>query len=228
MLLFIKDQEYRTKSRFKKNLINSVLAYVLAWLLCHDWDGNLVRVVIWQSSQEIGAKGNRRWQGKKTGKSVASAWTRGKVRVLRPRPPRLGVRRRVSCSLCGSAADLLGVRVEEKTGPWWGATHSAKGNFPLETERLHFHFSLSWSGERNGNPLQCSCLESPGDGGAWWAAVYGVTQSRTRLEWLSSSSSYYLSYFYRIIKAQVRYGWNGAVFLTLLLCSTSEKLSLLN
>ena len=44
-------------------------------------------------------------------------------------------------------------------------------------------------GEGNGNPLQCSCLENPRDGGAWWAAVYGVTQSRTRLKWLSSSSS---------------------------------------
>ena len=57
------------------------------------------------------------------------------------------------------------------------------------TERLHFHFSLSCIGEGSGNPLQCSCLESPRNGGAWWAAVYGVAQSRTRLKWLSSSSS---------------------------------------
>ena len=57
------------------------------------------------------------------------------------------------------------------------------------TERLHFHFSLSCIGEGNGNPLQCSCLENPRDGGAWWAAVYGVAQSQTRLKWLSSSSS---------------------------------------
>ena len=56
------------------------------------------------------------------------------------------------------------------------------------TERLHFHFSLSCIGEGNGNPLQCSCLENPRDRGAWWAALYGVTQSRTRLERLSSSS----------------------------------------
>ena len=56
------------------------------------------------------------------------------------------------------------------------------------TERLHFHFSLSCIGEGNGNPLQCSCLENPGDGGAWWAAVSGVAQSRTRLKQLSSSS----------------------------------------
>ena len=56
------------------------------------------------------------------------------------------------------------------------------------TERLHFHFSLSCIGEGNSNPLQCSCLENPRDGGAWWAAVYGVAQSRTRLKRLSSSS----------------------------------------
>ena len=52
--------------------------------------------------------------------------------------------------------------------PWgrWGSD---------TTERLHFRFSLSCIGEGNGNPLQCSCLENPRDGGAWWAAVYGVT-----------------------------------------------------
>ena len=55
------------------------------------------------------------------------------------------------------------------------------------TEQLHFHFSLSCIGEGNGNPLQCSCLENPRDGGAWWAAVYGVAQCQTRLKQLSSS-----------------------------------------
>ena len=55
------------------------------------------------------------------------------------------------------------------------------------TERLHFHSSLPCFGEGNGNPLQCSCLENPRDGGAWWAAVYGVAQSRTRLKRLGSS-----------------------------------------
>ena len=63
---------------------------------------------------------------------------------------------------------------------------------PLEsdtTERLHFHFSLSCIGEGNGNPLECSSLGFSRDGGAWWAAVYGVAQSRTRLKQLSSSSS---------------------------------------
>ena len=58
----------------------------------------------------------------------------------------------------------------------WGSEESDT------TERLHFHFSLSCMGEGFGNPLQCSCLESPRDGGAWWAAVYGVAQSRTRLK----------------------------------------------
>ena len=56
------------------------------------------------------------------------------------------------------------------------------------TERLPFHFSLSCIGEGNGNLLQCSCLENPRGGGAWWASVYGVAQSRTRLKRLSSSS----------------------------------------
>ena len=77
------------------------------------------------------------------------------------------------------------------------------------TERLHFHFSLSSIGEGNGNPLQCSCLENARDGGAWWAVVYGVTQSRIWLKWLSSSSSIlvflgafiffpWMSYFWKI------------------------------
>ena len=57
------------------------------------------------------------------------------------------------------------------------------------TERLNFHFSLSCTGEGNGNPLQYSCLENPRDRGAWWAAIYGVAQSRTRLKRFSSRSS---------------------------------------
>ena len=62
------------------------------------------------------------------------------------------------------------------------------------TEQLHFHFSLSCIGEGNGNPLQCSCLENPRDGGTWWAVVYGVPQSRTwRKQLSSSSSSIYMS-----------------------------------
>ena len=57
------------------------------------------------------------------------------------------------------------------------------------TEWFHFHISLSCIGEGNGNPLQCSCLENPRDGGAWWAAVYGVAQSWTQLKQISSSRS---------------------------------------
>ena len=56
------------------------------------------------------------------------------------------------------------------------------------TERFHFHFSLSCIGEGNCNPLQCSCLENPRDSGAWWAAVYGVTQSRTGLSDLAAAA----------------------------------------
>ena len=67
-------------------------------------------------------------------------------------------------------------------------------------------FSLSCTGEGNGNPLQCSCLENPRDGGAWWAAVYGVTQSRTWLKQLSSSSSIHQ---YKIKKFFKR--WNVSV-----------------
>ena len=75
-----------------------------------------------------------------------------------------------------------GRRSLEGCSPWgrWGSE---------TTEHLHFHFSLSCIGEGNGNPLQCSCLENARDGGAWWAAVYGVAQSQTRLKWLSSSSN---------------------------------------
>ena len=65
----------------------------------------------------------------------------------------------------------------------WGSKESDM------TEGLHFQFSLSCIGEGNGNALQCSCLENARDGGAWWAAVYGVAQSRTGLKRLSSSSS---------------------------------------
>ena len=75
-----------------------------------------------------------------------------------------------------------GWRSLEGCSPWgrWGSD---------TTKWLHFHFSLSPIGEGSGNPLQCSCQENPRDGGALWAAVYGIAQSRTRLIWLSSSSS---------------------------------------
>jgi len=87
------------------------------------------------------------------------------------------------------------LKIVEDRGAWCAAVYGAVKSWTRlwqesdTTERLHFHFSLSCIGEGNGNPLQCSCLENPRDGRAWWAAIYGVTQSRTRLNWLSSSSS---------------------------------------
>ena len=81
-----------------------------------------------------------------------------------------------------------GRRSLEGCSPWgrWGSG---------TTERLHFPFSLSCIGEGNGNPLQCSCLENPRDGGGWWTALYGVAQSQTWLKWLSSSSRSLYSLF---------------------------------
>ena len=82
-----------------------------------------------------------------------------------------------------------GQRSLEGWSPW--------GHWGLDTtERLHFHFSLSSNEEGNGNPLQYSCLENPRDRGAWWAAVYGVAQSRTRLKGLSSSSMINSNFWY--------------------------------
>ena len=93
-----------------------------------------------------------------------------------------------SFSFCLSIISIFGVPKiighfyqKASLSPWgrWGSG---------TTERLHFHFSLSCIGEGNGKPLYCSCLENPRDGGAWWAAISGVAQSRTRLKWLSSRS----------------------------------------
>ena len=103
--------------------------------------------------------------------------------------------------------------------PWMEEPGGLQSMGSLEsdtTERLHFHFSLSCIGEGNGNPLQCSCLENPRDGGAWWAAVYGVAQSQTRLKWLSSSSevghffgvfaiSIFLFFFFFELSANVQF-----------------------
>ena len=105
-----------------------------------------------------------------------------------------------------TSASLLLSRIQGYWRRWWhptpvllpGKSHGQRslvGCSPWgrqesdTTERLHFHFSLSCIGEGNGNPLQCSCLENPRDGGASWAAVSGVAQSQTRLKRLSSSSS---------------------------------------
>ena len=73
-------------------------------------------------------------------------------------------------------------------GAWWAAVHGVtKSRTRLSDFTFTFHFSLSFIGEGNGNPLQCSCLENLRDGGAWWASVSGVAQSRTGLKRLSSS-----------------------------------------
>ena len=72
--------------------------------------------------------------------------------------------------------------------PWMEEPGRLQSMGSHTTEQLHFQFSLSCSGEGNGNPFQCSCLENPRDGRAWWAAVYGVAQSWTQLKQLSSSS----------------------------------------
>jgi len=72
----------------------------------------------------------------------------------------------------------------------------------------HWVTSLSCIGEGNGNPLQCSCLEKPRDGGAWWAAVYGVAQSWTRLNRLSSSIYSVKKngmYLYQMLKLPILY-----------------------
>ena len=69
------------------------------------------------------------------------------------------------------------------------------------TERLYFHFLLSCIGERNGNPLQCSCLENPRDRGAWWTAIYGVAHSWTRLKRLSSSNGWVFFFFVVFVAA---------------------------
>ena len=105
----------------------------------------------------------------------------------------------IDCSLPGSSVHRI---LQAKTLEWvatsfsrgssrsrnWTQVSGTAGS-SLPTELLHFHFSLSYVGEGSGNPLQCSCLENPRDRGAWWAAIYGVAQSQTRLKWLSSSSS---------------------------------------
>ena len=81
--------------------------------------------------------------------------------------------------------------------PWWRSLVGCSpwGRWELDmTQWLHFQFSLSCIGEGNGNPLQCSCLENPRDGGAWWAAVYGVAQSQTRLKRLGSLAANFSIY----------------------------------
>ena len=101
---------------------------------------------------------------------------------------------------------------------------SLRAGHDRATEQLHF--SLSCTGEGNGNPLQCSCLENPRDGEAWWAPVYGVAQSRTRLKRLSSSSSNPL--FLKIKLWNESYGLNICWDIHCLSSSANIKISLYN
>ena len=104
-------------------------------------------------------------------------------------------------------------------GTWWAAVHGVIKESDT-TEQLHSHFSLSCTGEGNGNPLQYSCLENPRDEGAWWAAggAWWVAQSRTQLRQLSSSSSSSMILFI-FIGIQLLY--QGCVSL----CSTATWIS---
>ena len=138
---------------------------------------NLIRLaqpgVLWQPR---GLGWDRRWEGelRGSGHKYVYLWLIHRRRQWHPTPALLPGKTHGQRSLVGRSP--------------WGHEESDM------TERLHFHFSLSCIGEGNGNPLQCSCLENPRDGGASWAAVYGVAQSRTRLKQLSSSSSMADSY----------------------------------
>ena len=101
------------------------------------------------------------------------------------------MRQFISVALCNPIYGNFLAEPQEIKIPWMEEPCRLQSMRSLRsdtTERLHFHFSLLCIGEGNGNPLQCSCLENPRDGGAWWAVVYGVAQSRTRLKRLSSSS----------------------------------------
>ena len=78
-----------------------------------------------------------------------------------------------------------------------------------EAEIIFGYLQVSCIGEGNGNLLQCSCLENPMDGGAWWAAVYEVAQSRTRLKWLNSSSSSRFHLLRQVHTVKLELVWSG-------------------
>ena len=93
------------------------------------------------------------------------------------------------------------------------------------SERLHFHFSLLCIGEGNGNPLQCSCLENPRDGGTWWAAVYGVAQSLTQLKglslcllWRNGGLCLLPIFWLECLSFWYWAAWDGCIFWRLILC----------
>ena len=93
--------------------------------------------------------------------------------------------------------------------PWTEEPGRLQSMGSLESDTTSLHFSLSCIGEGNGNPLQCSSLENPKVGRAWWAAISGLTQSRTRLKWLSSSSS--IDYIWAV-EFMAFIGWDGILW----------------
>ena len=163
-------------------------------------------------ARKPGVRRTRRWKGSRASPpplaphpqqmqrpgdapSLSRGGAEGVPREADPRPHPLG-------GLCDGSA-FAARSLDHRRRQWHptpvllpGKSHGRRslvGSSPWDheesdtTERLHVHFSLSCIGEGNGNPLQCSCLENPRDGGACWAAVSGVTQSCTRLKQLSIS-----------------------------------------
>ena len=151
-----------------KTLCGLYIAYTWKWLIS-SIHMTLVKRLIW-SCWTVRGLDEKVWSSMSLeGKRYRWAVVTSRRRQWHPTPVLLPGKSHVRRSLVGCSP--------------WGREESDT------TERLHFHFSLSCIGEGNGKPLQCSCLENPRDAGAWWAAVYGVAQSRTRLKRLSSSSS---------------------------------------
>ena len=149
------------------------------YILC---DVIYVKFNIKQNESMMMAKKRKRWPVKRERwpaglEGMKGAWETVNVLALS-----FGLHR---CKAMAPHSSTLAWKIPWMEEPGW---LQSKESLRIDTtERLHFHFSLSCIGEGNGNPLQCSCLENPRDGGAWWAAVYGVTQSRTQLKWLSNS-----------------------------------------
>ena len=141
-------------------MLISAFPLCLRWDRSQLWEGRKEVVLTYLPSAHILSQ--FMWQHSHTGKCKASGSGRGRnCRSLQWRPtPAL------------SPGKSHGWRSLVGCGPW-GREESDT------TERLPFHFSLSCTGEGDGNPVQCSCLENPRDKGAWWAAIYGVAQSRT-------------------------------------------------
>ena len=121
-------------------------------------------------------------------------------------------------------------------GAWWAAVHGVAESrtWLSDFTFTYFHFSLSFIGERNGNPLQCSCLENPRDRGAWWAAVCGVAQSRTRLKRLSSSSlskghsikKYPLSQYLNVLSSVKQNSWQAIMYMQSACVTISDQINM--